>query len=161
MQLRQWHAPVTIEVHKLDVAEYLIPAEDVHLEMTRNRILTPVVGLARFEHEGVQLADIEVLALEEFFRKPRLEELTARESGDDVADPFLVSEVGGQRVDGLETAIADVGEALEAIDEDLIHVWRAADDELHAERLHDPADVGFGRFRDKAIIQGEDQRLQY
>ena len=160
VQLRQRHAPVTIEVHKLDVVEHPVAAEDVHVEMTRDRILTPVVGLARFEDEGVQLADIEILTLEDLFSEPRLEELTARESGDDVADPLLVSEVGGQRVNGLETAIADVGEALEAVDEDLLHVGRTPDDELDAQRLHDTADVGLGRFRDEAIIQGEDQRLQ-
>ncbi len=53
-----------------------------------------------------------------------------------------------------------IGEALEAIYEDFIHVWRTADDELHAQQLHDTADVGHGFFRDEAIIQCEDQRLQ-
>src|SRR5207244_13532965 len=140
-------------VDKLNVAEYAIVTENVHLEVTRDRIRTPVVGFARLEHEGVQPGDIEILTLEDLFRQARLEELTTRESGDDVADALLVSEVGGQGVDGLETAIADVGEALEAIDEDRIHVWRTADDELDAQGLHDTADVGLGFLRDEAIIQ--------
>src|SRR3989475_10686350 len=106
----------------MDVLQYPIVTEDIHLEMTRDRILTPVVGLARFEHEGIELGDIEILTLEDLFRQPRLEDLTTRQSGDDVADALLVSDVGGQGRDGLETAIPDVREAFEAMDDDRIHV---------------------------------------
>src|SRR5207247_10525676 len=87
--------PVKIEVHKLVVLDYLIVTEDIHLEMTRDRILTPVVGLARFEHEGIELGDIEILTLEDLLRQQRLEDMTKRHTSDDVAVVLLLSEVGG------------------------------------------------------------------
>ena len=65
-------------------------------------------------------------------------------------------EIGGQGIDGLETAIADVGKALEAVDKDLVHVWRTIHDEVYVQRVHDPADVGLCLIRDEAIIQRED-----
>ena len=160
VHLRQRHAPIPVEVDELNVAEHAIVAEDVDLEMTRDRILPPVVGFARLEHEVVQLGDVEILTLEDLFGQARLEKLTTRQSRHDVADAFLGGEVRGQRVDRLKAAIADVGEALEAVDKDLVHVWCTTHDELEAQRVHDPTDVGLGFVRDEAVVQGEDERRQ-
>src|SRR5205085_2478359 len=75
VHLRERHTPIPIKVDKLNVAEYAVITENVHLEVTRDRILTPVVGFACLEHESVQLGNIEILTLEDLFRQSRLEEL--------------------------------------------------------------------------------------
>ena len=81
------------------------------------------------------------VALEELLGEARLEELPAREPGHDVPDPAFPRRAGGERVDRLEATVADVREALEAVDEDLVHVRRAAEHVIDAEALHDALDV--------------------
>ena len=75
MQLRERHAPIPVEVDKLDVAEHAVITEDVHLEVTRDRILAPVIGLTCLQDEVVQLGNIEIVSGEDFFRQARLEKL--------------------------------------------------------------------------------------
>ena len=100
--------------------------------MARNSVLAPVVFLARFQDEGIELVGAEILALEDVGGQARLEELPARQSGDDVADLFLLREVHCQGVDRLEAAVAHVGEAFQAVDEDIVHVRRGTEDVIDA-----------------------------
>src|SRR5438128_1380117 len=77
VHLRKRSAPVSIEIDELDIIEYTLTPEDVHVQITGDCVLTLVVRLAGFQHESVELVDTEVLALKYILREASLEELAA------------------------------------------------------------------------------------
>ena len=116
---------VPVEVDELHVVEDR-SSRKASTSRSRDTRLAAVVRLARLEHRRVDTFRIVDVRREDVAGQPGLEELAARQAGDDVADPPFARDVHAERVDRLEAAVADVREARQAVAEDRVHCGRAA-----------------------------------
>ncbi len=91
-----------------------------------------MVGAASLEDVRIDLIGGHGQFREQLGGKARLEELAARQSGDDERNPPVVRFRHRQRVDRLEAALADVGVPLETVDEDLVHRRGGGEDVVDA-----------------------------
>ncbi len=155
----QTHVAVAVEVREMNVFEYLPRLEDLHVQQSTGSIVDLVVRLAGFQYSGVDLSGGDPRFEEQVLGEPRLEELAARQAGDDERDTPLSSELHAQGVNGLETAVADIGMSFQAVNEDLVHRRCRAEHVVDTQRGGDTSDVVLGLVGYVAVVKGEGQRL--
>ena len=157
VDLLERHVAIAVEIDELDLAEDGVVPEEVPVQQPRGGVFHPVVGLARLENEAVDLAHVDRRPVEQLRGEARLEQLAARQPGHDQRDALVARGLEPQGVDRLEAAVADVGVALQAVDEDGVHARRGHEAVLDAQGLGDPSDVGLGLVRQEAVVEGRRQ----
>ncbi len=132
---------VSVVVDELNLVVDTASLEGAHVKQFGDRIIDLVVGLPGLQHILVDLVDV-VDSVVVHVGQPGFEQLPPGQTGDDVADTVLLGQVHTEGVDRLEAAVADVGEPVEAVSENLVHVLGRTDHKLNAEVVAYPAAVG-------------------
>ncbi len=114
-----------------------------------------MVDATGLEHGPVDLVGVEAALLELVRNEPGLEELAAGQPGHDDRDPHLVRPGDRDGVDGLVAALADVGVAIEAVAEDVVHDVGGGELVADAEVGDAAADVVLRPLGDESVVEGQ------
>ena len=156
VELGELDVDVAVEVEELDLVEDGVVVEDALLgEQFGHRVGRVVVDASGLEHRPVDFVGVEAALLELVRHQAGLEELPAGQPGHDDGNAHGLRSGDRDGVDGLVAALADIGVAIEAVAEDVVHDVGGGELVADAEVGHAAASVVLGSFGEEPRVEGQ------